>query len=171
MTLLLLMIGCGAEEKDTANTAPPLNQDSAVVEDCNAAAPTVEEIVVTNGGMETFDEGTFPTVLVEVRARDTDNDLDHMRVDLWFDTVVDGAVDTAGERIEGALAELKPEACSVGRGNYGLRVAVGDGRLEVNTRYEFGAIAYDAHDTPSALGFGTGVTPKADGTDGDAARR
>jgi hypothetical protein len=170
MSLLLLAIACGGTDKDTGTTAPPINQDTdTAVEDCDGAAPTVDEVLVSNGGVVTFDDGDFPTVLVEGRAVDTDNDLHLMRMDVWFDTVVDGAVDTAGERIEGAVAQLRDEPCSVGRGTYGLRIPVGDGRLDPNALYEFGVVVYDAHDAASGLGVGSGYTPREDGTDGGPA--
>lgn len=167
MTFLLLAIACTGSDKDSGDDAPPINLDTAdTAVACTGSAPVIEQVVVSNGGIMTFDEGDFPTILVETTATDADNDLNLMRAELWFDAVVDGAVDTAGEKIDGAVAELRDDPCSVGRGTYGIRIAVGDARFSVNTVYEFGVIAYDAHETASAMGFGSGVTPNADGTDG-----
>ncbi len=163
---LALALACSSGKEDTANDAPPINQDSGEeVADCTGTAPTITSLTVSNGGVATFDEGDFPTVLVEIEVEDPDLDLARMRADIWWDETVDGAVDTSAAGLSGDWVQLGEEPCTIDRGRYGLRLAVGDGRFDAATPYEFAMVAYDAHDVASNVGIGAGTTPNADGTD------
>jgi hypothetical protein len=163
---LALALACTSEKEDTGNEAPPINQDSGgEVTECTGTAPTITSLTVSNGGVMTFDEGDFATVLVEIEVEDPDLDLARMRADLWWDAVVDGAVDTSAAGLSGDWVQLGEEPCTIDRGGYGLRLAVGDGRFDPATLYEFAMVAYDAHEVASNVGIGAGTTPNADGSD------
>lgn len=164
---LALALACTSEKEDTGEAAPPINQDSGgEVTECTGTAPVITSLTVSNGGIMTFDEGDFPTVLVEIEVEDPDLDLARMRADIWWDETVDGVVDTSAAGLNGDWVQLGEEPCTIDRGGYGLRLAVGDGRFAPATVYEFAMVAYDAHEVASNVGVGAGTTPNADGSDG-----
>lgn len=150
------------------DSPPPLALDDS--EDCNANAPVITAVTVSNGGVETFDNGDYPTLAVQMDVTDDDGDLDVLGMKLWFDTTVDGAVDRSGDppfSSEGYLF-TDAEPCAKFMATLTLKPAVTSGVLDFNTRYEIATVAVDHHGVESSPFITDGVTPNSDGSDGTA---
>ncbi len=162
-----LLIGCTSGEKDdTEGDPPPINtgEDSAV-DLCEGTAPVVTDLVVSNNGLYEFEGVVSPSMKVSVTATDADSDLDLMDVQLWWDDVVDGAVDTSVAGARGGYIKMD-EPCTTAEATYGLIFQVEGGRFAYATAYEFAGEAYDAAGLVSAQVVAHGVTPREDGSDG-----
>lgn len=163
------LVGCtGDTEKESKDSPPPLALDDTA--DCNVNTPVVTGVEVSNGGFETFDNGTFVTVGLKMDVSDDDGDLDILGMYVWFDGTVDGAVDTSGDPAFDAPAYLFQDAepCGKFTASLTLKPAVTGGTLDYSTRYDFAVVAEDHHGVRSTPYIVNGVTPNEDGTDGSA---
>lgn len=165
---LLMLSACSGKEPEDTSDPPDLTDDTG--EDCNANAPVVTHVTIENGGILTFDNGQYPTAAIRMDLSDDDGDLDLVSMYVWFDDVVDGAVDQSGEApiaIESYLFEdVAP--CMKFTASLILKPEVSGGTLAYNTRYEWAVVGEDHHLVMSAPYITDGVTPKEDGSDGDA---
>ena len=168
LAVVLGLVGCAEKTVEDSSEPPPLTKGDTA--DCNLNAPVITEVEVSNGGMSTFDNGTFPTIGLAMKVEDDDGDLDVIGMFVWFDDVVDGAVDQSGEASFDAPAYLYENAEPCGKFSAGLTLApaVTSGTLDYSTRYEFAVVAEDHHAVRSAPYIVDGVTPNMDGTDGSA---
>lgn len=164
-----LWLACTGKDEDT-NNAPPLALDDTATA-CTSVPPEIDDISTRNGGQITG-EGGDPdwSIRVDVHFVDMDMDVDVADIHYWWDATVDGTVDTSGA----ANYETGPfkidtdgEPCRVSGGSYGTLFGV-RGRYDYNTVYDFAITVTDAHGLESEPAFVTGVTPKEDGSDGDA---
>ena len=162
---LLSLTACtGKEPKDTSNPPDLTGDDTG---DCNAAAPVITGVTITNGGLIVFDNGEYPTVGIDMALSDDDGDLDYLVMYFWFDDVVDGVVDRSGTPMSkdwdnGATACMKYTA------DYTMLAEVSGGTFAYNTRYEFAVVGEDHHQVQSTPFITDGVTPQEDGSDGNA---
>lgn len=156
--------------KDTGDTAGTLDPGNGGGTDCKGTAPVIEELTLTEGDPITGEGGgdPQPTVLIVAEYSDEDGDAHVVAMDIWYDDVVDGTVDTSGA----AGASLAPTAvedddgnpvdeCDGKGGSFGVMLGVTGDDLEFETEYDFGVIIYDANNTASEPKFGTVVTPAA----------
>jgi hypothetical protein len=162
------LVGCDAKGVEDSKEPPPLTTDDTG--DCNLHAPVITDVEVTNGGLQTFDSGTFPTIGLAMSVDDDDGDLDILGMFIWFDDVVDGAVDQSAEPSFDAPAYLfeNAEPCGKFSAMLTLKPAVTSGTLQYSTRYEFAVVAEDHHAVRSTPYIVDGVTPNMDGSDGSA---
>lgn len=163
-----LLSGCAEKAVEDSDDAPPLALDDTA--ECNLHVPVVTGVTISNGGIETFDNGDFPTVGVTMDVTDDDGDLDLIGMNIWIDTVVDGAVDRSGPAVFDVEAFLfqGAEECGKFGATLTLEPAVTSNVLDFNTRYEFAVTAIDHHGVESSPYIADGVTPDSDGTDGTA---
>ncbi|MSQ03043.1 MAG: hypothetical protein EXR71_14340 [Myxococcales bacterium] len=164
--LCLLAFACVPEEKeeDSAGTLNPAEQETT----CSGTAPVVDDFSAAEGEpIEDNDGGGLQaSVLLLVDYSDEDGDAHILRVDVWWDTVIDGTVDVSGSpnaatpptALEDA-GGTPVEECAGKGGTFGLSVGVTGDDLDYETEYDFGVVIYDASDTPSEPAFATGVTP------------
>jgi len=168
IAVALGLVGCTGKIPEDSNDPPALTTEDTG--ECNLHAPVITNVEVTNGGMSTFDNGTFPTIGLAMEVDDDDGDLDILGMFVWFDDVVDGAVDQSGEPAFDAPAYLFQDAEPCGKFSAGLTLkpAVTSGTLDYSTRYEFAVVAEDHHAVRSTPYIVDGVTPNMDGSDGSA---
>ncbi len=163
-----LLLACDGKSVEDTDSPPPLATDDTA--GCNLNAPVITTLVISNGGLETFDNGTFPTIGIEMDVSDDDGDLDILGMYVWFDESVDGTVDTSGEPPFSAPYYLFEDAVECAKFTAGLTLkpAVTGTTLAYSTRYEFAVQAEDHHAVRSASYILDGVTPNSDGSDGSA---
>ena len=164
--LCLLAFACVTEEKDedSAGTLNPGDEES----DCFGTPPEIDDFSAAEGEpiQDSDGGGLQPSVLLLVDYSDEDGDAHILRVDVWWDAVIDGTVDvTASPNATTDPTALKDAwgdpvlECAGKGGTFGLSVGVTGDDLEYETEYDFGVVLYDASDTPSEPAFATGVTP------------
>ena len=154
-----LLVGCDGGEKESGSEAPPINQDDSGSADCSGTAPVINELTVAAGDPITTDGGTFPSLVVQAEIEDADRDLYTVSMDLWYDTVVDGAVDSSGDPLTASPYEVDEDPCETSLTSYGLQIGVDGTNFDYETAYEFLAVVYDAHGDASAPVVADGVTP------------
>ncbi len=164
--LCLLAFACVPDEKeeDSAGTLNPGGDET----DCFGNAPVIEDFSTAEGEpiQDSDGGGLQPSMLLLVDYSDEDGDAHILRVDVWWDAVIDGTVDvtaapdatTEPYALEDA-GGTPVEECAGKGGTFELSVGVTGDDLEYETEYDFGVVLYDASDTPSEPAFATGVTP------------
>lgn len=170
MLVWLLLAACAPDESKDSGDAPPINQGGGDTADCDANAPVIESFTLFNGGLYTFEDTEWPSLIAEASISDADKDLELVRMDVWFDDVVDGEVDTSGEaQLAGApYSQEDYDPCTLGTSTYRLRFAITGNTFLFDTQYEFAGVVYDAHATPSEVAIASGWTPTQSGEDGGA---
>lgn len=167
--LVAFLIACtSADPKDTGEPPPLALDDTA---SCSSTPPVVDAFTIGNGGIITGDSGEQPSVLLHIEFHDDDMDVDYINLSYWWDTAVDGAVDTsvAPAMESGAFKfDQDGEPCLVSGGTFEQRIGVTGNPFEPNTPYEFAVTVTDHGGLTSAPAVADGVTPKEDGSDGDA---
>lgn len=161
--VLVGLVACTSEDKDTGSDAPPINQgeDTAPVE-CSGTAPVLTELTVADYGEPyPFEEGDAPALLVSATATDEDADLHRMNLILWWDDVIDGAVDTSGAGTEMGYYAMDPDPCGTGEATYAVVFEVDGNQFDYVTEYEFAAEVYDDAEMVSNQLVASGVTPPA----------
>lgn len=157
--LVAALAGCDGGGKESGSEAPPINQGDSGSADCSGTAPVIDALVVAPGDPITTDGGTFPSIVVEAQISDEDRDLHTVSMDVWYDTVVDGAVDSSGAALTASPYEVDEDPCETGLTGYGLQIGVDGTNFAYETAYEFVAVAYDAHGDASLPVVADGVTP------------
>jgi hypothetical protein len=161
----LALLGCTPEEE--SKDGPPIYTGGDTGEEsCAGTAPTIIYMTIENGGMKDFEGALWPTVLLQVDARDDDGDLDFATLEMWWDNEVDGTVDTSGEPLTKKIFTSDSKPCRQNDGSYGLYLQVGTG-LTYNTTYDFAARVGDSSGLRSEIEVESMTTPKEDGSDGD----
>lgn len=174
VTALLLLPGCSDKGEGDGVPLPKTGErDTADGEAvCGGVAPEISELTVGNGGLYDYsgvadcdddEDCIYPSAEVSLDVTDNDGDIHQYIIDIWFDDVVDGAVDTTGGF---QLLGSKGEACEVTADLFSNLLAVGTGPLPYNTELEFAAQITDAEGLTSNIAIGSGFTPNEDGTDG-----
>jgi hypothetical protein len=129
------------------------------VETCGGTAPVCSELTVeAREGLYDFEGTDSPVLRVGATGEDADADMKTMTVELWWDEVVDGAVDTA------ALGELgsytfDTDACASSGNTLFIDFQVDGNRFEYVTTYEFAGRVYDSTDMASEIVIASGTTP------------
>ena len=156
----LLLVACADPAKDT-ETAPPINQgDDTAVETCGGTAPVCSALTVEAlEGLYDFEGTDSPVLRVGATGTDADSDMKTMGVELWWDDVVDGAVDTsaAGELLSYTFPDSG--ACSTTGNTLNVDFQVDGNRFEYETAYEFAGRVYDTTDLYSEIVIASGTTP------------
>ncbi len=142
--------------------APESKEDtgsSAPAECTPGSRPRITDFSVERG--VAVAEG--PTLLVELSATDADGDLWTYQVDLWFDGVVDGAVDRGEDNhIAPALVTLDAGPCGAPDITSEIEIVLlGDEVLDYDTLYEFMAVLTDDAGLESPPAVTTVRTPVA----------
>lgn len=157
--MLLFLWACTAGENAKDDSAPALLDDSGGIT-CTGTPPVLDAVIVEDGGQITIDAGTFDSLLVAGQATDADKDLYIVDMDVWFDDIVDGTVDTSGDALSTEPYRLIDyEPCEAPSAQYGLKLPVNGSLLVSGTTYEFAVIFYDSIALASEIGIGTGTAP------------
>lgn len=167
--LWTILLAC-TNPDDTGSEAPPVRTDDSA-EVCEGNLPVVTSFELANGGLVDFDGTMSPTIQLQVEASDDDGNLNQLVLEMWWEADGDGSVDTSGSPDNDFPTTLVSDAaCEVfeatGNGKIALNLQVG-GSIETNTLYDFAVRIVDASGEVSEVVTTTGVTPKADGSDGD----
>jgi hypothetical protein len=167
LVLAAVIAGCNGDPKDTSE-APPLATDDTAETDCDAHAPVVTEVEVGNGGEQQFEGELLPSILIAVSAEDDDGDLDVMSMKLWWDTEVDGYVDTErSQDANGVPIQMRDLPCGVASATYATYFAVLGAPFAYATQYEVAASVADSHGVESEdAAIGVGWSPDENGNDG-----
>ncbi len=163
----LLAVAC-AEEPVESKTAPPLESTPpGTTVTCDGTEPVLESVSLGNAGMVTGDDGDMPGFAIGLHITDADGDLHRVAADIWFDDVLDGAVDATGEpQLFADYFDTNEEACTVFNLDFSLAVGVNGTDLAYNTAYEVVAVVIDDAGLRSNSALGMGYTPNEDGSDG-----
>jgi len=163
--LALSCLACSPDEEE--KDGPPIYGGSDTGEEsCAGTPPTIIYMDIENGGFKDFEGAQWPTILLQVDARDDDGDLEFATLEMWWDAEVDGQVDTSSEPLTKKIFTTDALPCRQNDGSYGLYLQVGTG-LGYNTAYDFAARVGDASALRSEVEIESMVTPKEDGSDGD----
>lgn len=163
--LPFLILGCSAEQDDKGG--PPIyGTDDTGEESCAGTPPTIIYMAIENGGLQNFEGADWPTIKLQVEARDDDGDLEFATVEMWWDDEVDATVDTNSEPLTKKIFTSDSLPCRQNDGNYGLYLQVGTA-LNYNTTYDFAVRVGDASALRSEFEIKSMTTPKEDGSDGD----
>lgn len=156
----LLLVGCADPEKDT-ETAPPINTgDDTAVETCGGSVPVCTELTVeAREGLFDYEGTDYPVLRVGATGEDEDADMKTMTVELWWDDVVDGVVDTSELGELGAYTFPDSGDCSTTGNTLYTDFAVDGNRFEYLTTYEFAGRVYDSTDLYSEIVIASGTTP------------
>jgi len=177
--LLLIAALTACADKDAGSGAPlPQTGDRDTADDtageCGGVEPVIETLRVANGGLYDFssvidcaddEDCVYPSVEVTLDVTDVDGDLHQYIIDIWFDDVVDGSVDTSSGGFQ-LLGSSRGDPCQVTAESFGNLLAVGTGPLPFNTEIEFAAQITDAEGLTSDIAVASGFTPNSDGSDG-----
>ncbi len=159
----LLLIACGGKEESAEGPAPPAPVPSDEVE-CGDNGPTVEALTITDNGFFSCEAQSWPSALLLAEVSDPDGDLTFYTYRVWWDTVLDGAVDTGGSYVE-VYETLADDACTIGDADVGLILCI-TGNPPYETDVEFGVVIYDQKGNPSNGGaafIATFRTPDSNG--------
>jgi hypothetical protein len=158
------LLACSDGGEDSGS--PPDITEGTQTETCGGISPVAESLVISNGGLRNFEGEDAPTVGLELILTDEDGDIHQGTMQIWYDELVDEAVDTDtdpyGDRIFSGIGD----ACFVDRATLNLAIRVGT-EFDYNTVYEFAALFIDANGEVSNALVASGVTPNEDGSDGD----
>jgi hypothetical protein len=165
MLVVMLFAACVDDTKDGSDDAPPLHDTEE--ETCEGTAPTLDQLVIEPyDGLYEYEDGPAPALTVSATGSDEDGDLDNMRLVVWWDDVVDGAVDTSGAGEDAGYYQMDPDPChSYADITYGIIFQVDGNRFDYATAYEFAGVIYDAAGLVSNELVADGMTPNADGSD------
>jgi hypothetical protein len=162
--LPLLILACSSADDD--KDGPPIYGDDTGEESCAGTPPTIIYMSIENGGFQNFEGAQWPTIKLQVEARDDDGDLEFATVEMWWDAEVDATVDTSSDPITKKIFTSDAKPCRQNDGSYGLYLQVGTG-LQYNTTYDFAVRIGDASGLRSEFEVESMTTPKEDGSDGD----
>ena len=118
--------------------------------DCGDTAPAVDNVVISDYGFFQCEAIEWPAILIQTYASDVDGDLTFYTKKLWWDTTVDGVVDTVGTPLE-SQKTLSEEPCSTGQADLGLILCI-TGSPPYSTEVEFGLVVTDAKGNESNNG-------------------
>lgn len=169
LTLLVCAPLAACSGKEDTGDPPDLIVDDTGEAKCGENPPTITSVTVVNAGMHDFEGATYAAMEIDVAATDPeDGDLHLMETDLWWDTTVDGAVDTSGTpNFDGDYVLTRDMPCDVASSTGIVYVPVREGgTMLAATQYEVAAIVGDGSGDHSAVAIGTGWSPNYDGTDG-----
>ena len=155
-----LMLGACNGADDTDTPGPTGDRHDEV---CGDAAPLIESLTITDNGPTEFGSGdnahTWPAIRIEAQASDADGDLDWYTVQVWFDGLPDGDIDTTEEPFE-LTTSISEEDCSVPLATVGTIMAV-NGEPPPAVELEFGVVVIDAEGHASEVEPYTFITPEA----------
>ena len=100
-------------------------------------------------------------IRLETVGADVDGDLHYYTMRVWYDEVVDGAVDTSGEPFE--VSGTLGDECEVATSDVAMLLCV-TGNPPFAADLEWGAILMDDEDNASALAVQPFTTPDESGT-------
>ena len=162
--LLFLALACtpDEEEKDSGGTLGVDTGDPS----CEGTPPDIVSFTVSEGDPVQDENGnTFPSLHLTVEFEDDDGDAHVVAASLWWDSTVDGAIDSAAEP-DAALPETaltsggEPvEECAGEGGTLTIAKGVSGTDLAYSTQYDFGVTITDAHGLESEMAVATGTTP------------
>ena len=132
-------------------------------ESCAEWAPTILSVTIENGGFQEYFGELWPTVLIQVDARDNDGDLNFATLEMWWDREVDGSVDTSRQALK-KIFTSDSEPCKKVYGSYEHHLMVGMG-LDYHTTYDFAVRVGDYSGRLSQVEVESMTTPKEDGSD------
>jgi len=156
-------------DKDPVESAPPVEtQPQETADDCvGTTAPVITNIELENTGIQRYENDDWPTLTVWVDVEDDDWDLATYALAVYYDDVVDGAVEATSSNGYGSTGTLSEDGdCTAPSGKVGLTLYLAGGGIEYDTLYEFGAVVTDDHHTDSEMVTTSGYTPTSTGEDG-----
>jgi hypothetical protein len=158
---MLWLLACADMIKEDSSNAPPINQDDSGEAACTGTPPVLEEVVIQDGGQIQAEDGTmYDSLLIAGRATDVDRDLHIVDLDIWYDDLVDGSVDTGGAALSAdAYRMIDLEPCEAPSAQYGYKLPVDGNTLSSGVSYEFALIFYDSIGLASEMKIGSGTAP------------
>ncbi len=165
MLLVWMFVGCPGEAVKSDDSAPPLNhpEDTAPVI-CDGTDPVLADLTVAPyDGLYSFEGQDSPALTVSAAATDDDGDISELTLELWWDDVVDGSVDTSGDATS-TTYQFSQDPCEGFANNLGLIFEVDGNRFDYATPYEFAGVVTDEAGLVSAIVVASGVSPNEDGT-------
>ena len=165
--ILTAMIACEKGE-DTGVPIPSTGGVDDTAVECGGVAPEISSLNMSDGDFQVYgdSEVSYPTVVLSAEVTDEDGDLDAFVMNFWWDTEIDGVVDSSGapnSTAPGSSSALPCEGYELTLNGY---LYVGTS-LEPNTTYDVAVTVTDAGGIESDPAVTTGTTPKEDGSPGD----
>ena len=160
---LIFCMGCGpgyGKGEDTRDVPIPKSSQ----DECGDTDPLLVDLRIEDGGLKQYEQDVYPSIMIWADLTDEDSDLHYYTLQVWYDDVVDGFVNTSStpQEVRGTLSSTE---CSVASTSVAMQLAV-TGNPPYQTEVEFGVIAYDNLDNPTNNGnptIETFVTPDHEG--------
>ena len=163
---ILLACACAPDKDDSAsNGSLGASVDTT---DCSGTAPTIEYFKVSEGDPVTPEGSDVPqpTILFTIEYEDEDGDAHVISLDMWYDDVVDGAVDMTGDPQTGFANNALQDSdgntvdeCAGDGGTVQFSAGVTGTDFAYLKEYEFAAVLYDNADMASEAELAVGTTP------------
>ncbi len=163
------LTACGKEEVEEEEDPPPINTGDDTASTCGGTPPVVLSVSCENTGVKDHYETGVPTVTMGlwIEVNDEDGDLTQYEMQVYFDDVIDGAVDPASASGFNPITDsVEGNECEVTAATLGLNMYLQGGAPYFDTEYEWGVIIRDAGGVASELTLTTCYTPTATGEDG-----
>lgn len=136
--------------------------DSTDAGTCNqSAAPVVVDLRCQNTGIQPDGDNDAPTLTLTAVAQDRDGDLGRYTAEIFFDDVLDGALDNATSL--GILSGGDGSACGVTEVGFETTIFLRGGQPLFETTYEWGVIVTDANGNVGPAGIQVCATPDEQG--------
>ena len=156
--LAALLAGCGTIDRSNSGLT---------AEECASAEPQVFGFTIEPGDAVTGEDGHLqPSLRFVIDFDDPDGDSHDIVLRTWWDTSIDGLVDTSASGTE-MSAEMVDDAgapvavCEGIGGALDVQVGVNGGNFAYSTTYDFAITVTDAAGMESEPAFATATTPSA----------
>jgi hypothetical protein len=159
--VIAFLIGCGDGNKES--DIPPLSSTDPEGS-CGGTAPIIDALTCINSGTNyNEDEGLdLPTFTISLHATDEDKDLTGYTMQIKFDQIPDGELESDALELSVAGA-LQGELCGVPEADIGARISLHGGPPELSTTYEWHVTLFDAAGVRSEDAIIVCTTPDEDG--------
>jgi hypothetical protein len=161
-----LTLGCPpAADLDDPPPIPKGGDTGDTAVECSGTAPEVTSFVGYADGLHEDEQGQqLPAMLFEMQLEDVDGDLSFVYYRMWWDDVVDDAVDTSGAAfIEGQTA-LSSTRCDTFTAGLALALSSG-GNPAYGVWHDFAVSVADEAELWSVPVVTQGAMPLEDGSD------
>ncbi len=141
--------------------------DGTTADAPSTAAPVVEQITCSNGGLREVEGAAYPTLAFAIQMTDVDADLHQNRIQVYFDDQVDGTVTPSDSPYSPIISSLPLDDCEgVPETETTLTVFIPGGSPPFDTELEWAFVVSDAADLASEPYILSCRTPREDGSGG-----
>lgn len=167
LCLGLALVGCGDKEGDSASAfGEEVEGGGSGSEECGGTAPVITEVVCENIGLQEYETGTYPQLLMRMQVTDADKDIHQYSAEVYFDETEDGSVLLDSSPFDPVSGSTSEASCNTDDASINFGLVITGGNPSFDTVYEWALVVKDAQGLASDPYVLTCATPKEDGSDG-----